>query len=343
MRSRLTRRGWGVVAIVVGLEAVALLFGAVPALNAVVLPLAIAVIAGLVTTRRADRPEVRRLPPEDGFVGELRTVRIESDHETPASAVVHDEVPEGVDAAGNRVATTVGDDPVEYRITYRQRGAHRLGPVTVAVTDVLGLARRQFHYALVDEVLAYPPVYELSGATRAELSMLSGGALDREREQFNRLREYQPTDPLRDVHWKTSAKRPDDDLVVKEFAAEQDLGEVTIAGSGDDADRMAAAVASVAVHLLVEGVAVGVVVPGGQVDPDVGAPHRTALLELLARTEGGDLRRDESDDADVRVEATGDRVVVRVDDRETTFASLTGRAGGPDAPAGDAAGGEVVA
>lgn len=300
-------------------------FGA-RSLAAVVMPLTLAVVAALVTIRRTDRPAMTRTPPTNGFVGESRVVEIDFETDTPMAGVVRDELGEGVSAAVGRIQTTVGGEPVRYEITYEERGVHELGPVHLAVTDVLGLATRQFTYPARDSVIGYPRVYDLAGATRSELAMLAGGAIDREREEFDRLREYESGDSLRDVHWKSSAKRPEDDLVVKEFVADDEVGTVTLAveATRGNADRVAEAAASLAVHFLAMGIAVGIRFPDGtSLEPDAGADHRTRLLEHLARVGWGDLPTGEREGTDVYVRADDSAVVVRVNGEETTFESLT--------------------
>lgn len=322
----LTRRGWGTLGVVVACVWMGSTFGW-RSLLAVVVPLGLSVVAGAVSVRYTDRPALRRVVPEDGFVGETRDVELDFETDTPVSGVVHDDHGPGVSATGNRVDTTVGNGAVGYELTFENRGIHDLGPATLVVTDVLGLATRTFEYLDRDRVVAYPRVYELSGASRSELTMLADGALDREREEFDRLREYRSGDSLRDIHWKSSAKQPQDDLVVKEFVAEDDVGDVVVAieATEGNADRMAEAAVSLVMHFLSMGIAVGVDFPGGRsLDPDAGADHRTRLLEGLARVQAGNLTPGQREAADVVVLAEDDGVTVRVEDRETTFASLAG-------------------
>ncbi|OYR80376.1 DUF58 domain-containing protein, partial [Halorubrum sp. E3] len=76
MTPELTRRGR--VAGVVGLVAAASALAAGGrALDAIVIPVAIALAAGYVQVSRVDVPAVRHVTPPDGFVGETREVRLE--------------------------------------------------------------------------------------------------------------------------------------------------------------------------------------------------------------------------------------------------------------------------
>jgi len=319
----LTRRGWstlGVVGLAVGM---AVLYGT-RELQALVVPLVLAIVAAVVSVLFSSRPEHRRILPEHAHAGESRTVGLVFDVETPEVAILEDTVGDGLSAVGNRVEATIGDGRVEYELRYEERGVHRLGPLTVWVQDVLRLATRRFEYPDVDEVVVYPPVRPLAGATRQELNLLAGGVPEREREEFHRLREYTTGDSLRDVHWRTSAKQPHDELVVKEFVSEDRFGDVEIVAEGPEsrADELAESVASIAVDLLDRGIEVGVTLPDGSVPVSIGSDHRARLLELLARTDGGELEDDDRVDAAVEVVAEPGGVTGRIGDYETSFATL---------------------
>jgi len=339
----LTRRGWGALGVAGGSLTVSVLFGGRGgALNAIALSMLLAVLAAVVTTRRASPPPVeRRLPPDDA-VGADGEVALAFDPDVPVTGVVEDTVGEGLDAEGARRETTITDEPLTYTVRYRERGVHRLGPLSVTARDVLGLARTRFEYGDVEAVTVYPRVHELRGMTRSRLVALAGDAPDREREEFDRLREYDPGDDLRDVHWRTSAKRPGDELVVTEYLAEDEVDEVSVAveAAGDGADLAAEVAASVAAHLLSAGLAVRLDTPGEQGGDAVAGPAgRRTVLERLAVFDGGSLSGG-TGDADVHVDARGEPVV-RVGVTETTPAELLatpgasfGSAASPG-PAGD--------
>ena len=334
----LTRRGWAALSVAGGCLAVSLLFGGRDgALNAVVLAMVLVVLAAVVTTRRATPPPVERGLPPDDAVGTDGDVVLDFAPETPVAGVVQDTVGDGLDAEGARRETTVTDEPLTYTVRYRQRGVHQLGPLSVTAEDVLGLARVRFEYADVDSLTVYPRVHELRGMTRSRLVALAGDAPDREREEFDRLREYDPGDDLRDVHWRTSAKRPADDLVVKEFLADDEVDTVSVAveSTADAADLAAEVAASVAAHLLSAGLEVRLDTPGDQGGGAVaGPPGRRAILERLAVFDGGRLSPG-ARDADIHVDATDDPVV-RVGRTETTPEALLATPDASfDAPGGD--------
>ncbi|MFC7176187.1 DUF58 domain-containing protein [Halosegnis marinus] len=309
---RPTRRGWGAVAVV----ALAVGFAAQSgprSLNAVAAPALLALAFGYVTLHRRDAPTVERRKPAPGFPGETRDVILRVDAAGRAS------VSDASDGGVARVADTANG----YRVELTDRGEWTLGPATVAETDAFGLLRRRTVAGGETEALVYPPVEPLAPNRAFRGLVERAGSPDR--DAFDALREYVPGDPLRDVHWKTSAKRPPGDLVVAEFAT-QDEGGVTVVAESTPgrADAMAAAAASVAVHLLEADLSVAVVAPNGRVERGRGDDHRDETLELLARTHAGDVNT--AVEADVRVRADRDGVTVRTEGREFPFSDLLGDA-----------------
>jgi uncharacterized protein (DUF58 family) len=324
----LTRRGYAVVAVVLLGLANAVLYGP-RALNAIVAPGVVALAASLVMVRRVPEPEISRRTPEDGFVGERRTVTLSLDATTSFTGRVLDLVPEDLAAEGNDRLTTVGDADIEYELTYARRGEHTLGPVEVTVRDVLGLAERSFTYPNEQSILVYPRIRTLDAGTRQALSGLPEFRLVSMRGEFDSLREYERGDALRDIHWKTSAKQPDEELTVKEYTDEDDLGSVELVaeaeGGRESADAMAEAAASLAAFLLEADLTVGVSAPAGVVEPGAGAYQRQQVLELLGRTGPGSVTDSERRAADVRVVGREDgSVAVHVDEEPVPFEPAAG-------------------
>lgn len=346
---RPTIRGWTVLIVVAASVSMGWQFGP-RALNAVVTPLLVALVAGVVTTYRVDRPDVRRIPVAGGFVGDERTVEIVIAVDSTASATVRDGVGTGLSVAdvgaGNGDATTgtvnggepvlettlAGEGRVGYRVRLEERGEHRVGPLAIVVEDVFGLVERQFTYDATTSVLAYPPVCDLRDGPGRDLRAVVETVAGRDREEFDHLREYRRGDSLRDVHWKSAAKRPDADLVVTEYVDDEEVGSATVAaeGSPDRDDELATAAASVTSHLLEAGVSVGVSLPSAERSPGSGRDHHRDLLGLYAVLEGGELEDETRRAADVlvRTDAAGTRVVV--DGREIPFDRLAVSRDGPD-------------
>ena len=281
---RLTRRGWTVVGVGVLGTAMAAAFGA-RALNAVVFPCVVALVAALVQLRRIDPPAVDRTLPERGFPGDSGTVTLRFDTDSPFTASVRDALSPGV-TGDPRAETTVGREAVPYEVTYRRRGIHTIGPASFVARDVLGLATRRVSTATTDELLVYPRVYDLSSRARRDLVALHDTGESHDRDEFDRLRQYVRGDSLRDVHWKSSAKR--EDLVVKEFAADDRSQALSVALSADRgrSDEMAEAGATVVLALLHAGVPVTLVTPDGEHAVTPG--DRERVLTALARVGHGD-------------------------------------------------------
>ena len=323
----LTRRGWTLAAAAVGAFVMAAWFGA-RSLNAIVGPAAVALAAGYVQLRRTPQPELRTETPEYGFAGETAAVSLAFDAPTPLSATVRLRADDGLAVPDDRLETTVTDEPVSFEVELRRRGVRRVGPVEVGVEDVFGLCRRTYHYSASRDLLVFPKIHRLNDAT--ELAALRREFGFGGRERFDQLREYERGDPLRDVHWKTSAKRADGDLVVMEFEADERRQRVELLAEADGGrvDDVAEAAASVATHLLDEGLAVGLTVPGGRLEPDAGDDHRTDVLVLLARLSAGSVDEARRDHADVLVQGPtdADAVHVTVGDRTVTFGQLSGNA-----------------
>lgn len=324
MKFRPTGRGLAVAGTAIAAVIMAELFGA-RALNALVAPALVALGVGVFQLVLANRPTVERVAPEPGSAGDRREITLHIDTDRSILATVEDRVPDALAPERTRFETTTGTTLV-YGIEPDRRGVYDVGPALVTITDTFGLFVRRFHYATTTEVAVYPPVESLSGPGRDDLSLLPEADPARRRREFDGIREYERGDALRDVHWKTSAKRPGDDLVVKQFTAGTDHERVTIAATGDPrhADDLASATASLAGYLLDAGVDVGLVVADGNVPEGGGADHRRAILDLLARTDGGVVARRDRERADVVIEADNDGIVVSAADGRTTFDRLAG-------------------
>lgn len=324
----LTVRGRAVLGVVVGGFLMAALYGP-RSLNAVVAPGAVALAAAAIAVRRVPEPAVARAAPEDGFVGERRTVTIAVETDRTFTARVVDHLPDGLSGDGNDLTTTVDGDPIEYELRYDRRGDYELGPIEVTARDVLGLAERQFTFDDPGAVLVYPQVRDLGPRARRELYALPEYRMVSMRGEFDSLREYERGDALRDIDWKSSAKRTDGDLVVKEYADEDDLGAIRIAaeaeGGPKSADAVAQAAASIADLLLEANLTVGVSTTDGVVEPGTGKYQRTRILELLARSDAGHIPREERQQADVYVEgSTTGAVSVHIEGQHVPFEALTG-------------------
>ena len=322
---RPTRRGLAVAVIVIASLALSAGFGP-RALNAVVAPLVVATLVGVLTVVRTDEPRVSRRPIENGTVGERRTVELTIEVDRPVSATVEDAVNDGLTATGNVVETTLTGGTESYEIGLEDRGVREVGPLAITVTDVLGLVCRRFEYDLTERVLVRPRPYDLRGA-RGELRSLVAVTDAEDRREFGHLREYRPGDSRRDVHWKATAKRADGEPVVVEYDRRGGQGavEVAVESVRGEEDGTARAAASVTRYVLEAGRPVDVTVPS-ELPADVDTP-----LDALATFEAGRLAAEVRERADVVLETDAAGTTVVVDGREIPFDRLRGgRAGERD-------------
>lgn len=326
---RLTRRGKAVVGVCALSVVSAAVYGP-RSLNAVVIPGVVVLVGAYLQVSRMDPPQTARETPRDDHVGrggsvELSFVRPTSSGATeplsrPFVGRVRETVGDGLSATGTTVETVVGVDPIEYELTYEARGEHVLGPTDVTARDVLGLLEREFSCSGTDTVLAYPRLHAIAPWARRDLRALHETGIHEERSEFDRLREYDTGDSLRDIHWKSTAKR--DELVVKEFAAEAETEAVTLAAGAEvgSADEMAEATASIVTTLVEDGVPVEVTLPDGSVTAGPDRGSRLRLLERLAVVGAGRVR---TEDADITIFGAPDGTTVTLGDRETPFEDLT--------------------
>lgn len=317
-----TRRGYAVFGICLGALVLGVTFGA-RALNAVVVPGLVALVVGWVGVKRTPRPTVTRNRPASGFPGDVREVVLEigfGDSTRTRSATVRDALEEGLQAEIGAIEMGV-PGRITYDCVLGRRGEHAIGPAVITITDALGLFEREFRPATTTDVLVYPPVERLSGYAR---EAFLGGRTDapfNDRGEFDSLREYVPGDPLRDVHWKSSAKR--DDFVVTEFAADTEregLAIVTEAAPGQ-ADEMASAAASVACWLLENGIEIDVTTPDGRLS-GADTATRERVLALFARTGTGRVADRRRERADVAIAAETGGVTVTIGDSTIPFDRL---------------------
>ncbi|MEY7850131.1 DUF58 domain-containing protein [Natrarchaeobius sp. A-rgal3] len=326
---RFTIRGWTAVAVVAFALAMSWQYGP-RSLNAVVVPIAIVTVAALVTTARIDPPTVEGAAVADGFVGETRTVERTIESPQTASGTIRATVGEGLSATESPTLETTLDSDAQTRFDYdlslESRGEHDVGGLEITVTDVLGLVERRFEYESSETVVVYPRVYGLEGRDAGRLTATAVAASRTDRGEFDGLREYRRGDPLRDVHWKSAAKRPDEELFVTEYADHGDHSAITVAASAPPGheDELASTTASVVVHLLEASLDVGLELPNATRPPGSGPGHRRTLLATLAVAESGRLQDRIRADADVVIDAAGAEPTVVVAGEEIPFDRLRG-------------------
>lgn len=192
-----------------------------------------------------------------------------------------------------------------------RRGLYTLGPTTVRTGDPFGLYTATIHYPTTASVTVLPPLVHLPA-----IHIAPGGQLQTGEERAPAsaarftvsaagVREYQPGDSLRWIHWRTTARH--DALFVRLFDGTPpttswwlllDLEERVQVGRGLAATDEHAVVlaASLADQGLRAGRAVGLAAHGRQtlwMPPREGDTQRWEILRALAQAERGDRPLDD--------------------------------------------------
>ncbi len=251
---------------------------------------------------------VRRRLPATGHVGEQVTVELEARNGTALPKLqlwLVDPLPKPLASNGPVQLPlhlpSFGSDRVRYQTRLSRRGLHRIPATRLVSVDPLGLSAFSIEVPCSSEILVYPRVLPLRpealplGAEGA-LSQIDEVRRRGESASFEGTREYQPGDPLRRVHWRSSARWGR--LTVIEFEDERSTDLVialetqrgSSAGKGNEtsfehAVTLAASLANLAAG---RGHAVALVTPGtapGTLRWLRGGAATAALMESLATVE----------------------------------------------------------
>ena len=129
------------------------------------------------------------------------------------------------DASGSRLLTMVGRKQKRTYIARTwllRRGGFKLGPTIINSGDPFGLFRVKKVSPTEHSLVVLPMIYEISSFVSPP-GLLPGGQVIRRKAlditpHASGVREYVPGDPMKRIHWPTTARRGQ--LIVKEF--EQD-------------------------------------------------------------------------------------------------------------------------
>jgi uncharacterized protein (DUF58 family) len=190
-----------------------------------VLVIVLALLAALVAarTRLVVRAE-RTLEPVRLSAGSAATAQLTvhtSGRLLGGGLVLSDALPDALGGSARFVTRPPrrGDPALElsYEITPTVRGVHLVGPLTMRVSDPLGLAEYERELSGRTQLTVLPRVTELSGLPdgfgRGEGDAGATGLRRGLGEHDAMVREYQPGDALRTVHWRSTARR--DALMVR--------------------------------------------------------------------------------------------------------------------------------
>ena len=216
----LTRRGWSLTGAALGLVVGSFLLGA---LEMLVVGIAALTLIGAVVVwlRFREPPDLaisRRVRPDRLHVGSEGRIDLLVENlggrATPLLAAT-DWFDEGRRAARFLVPPLAGGATARaaYRIPTRRRGRYRVGPLSVAVSDPFGLARRATSGAGEAELVVRPRVHEIvapvavGSRVTAESEAPSARSMVSDLgNDFLTLRGYELGDDLRRVHWRSTAR-----------------------------------------------------------------------------------------------------------------------------------------
>lgn len=313
-----TRRGWGLLGAVLGTSFGARLVGSSELALAAQAGLVLLVLAvGFVWLLSADVDVRRQVRPRRLFFdaeGQVDVLlRNAGRRHTPTIQVV-DPAPATLATSNRFVISPLRQGrtaTLRYRLRGRQRGVFRVGPTQVLLRDPFGLAARRMTIDNLEEIVVYPPVWRLSGTLPLGVALSGSTARTRPAPQGTELagvRKYVRGDDLRQVHWRTTARRGE--LYVRQNEAPwAPQGTVLLdtrvrahAGRGSDSslETAVAAAASVVHHLSERGLVVRLVMDSD----DVLRPELPWELTLERLAEVG-LRSDVDLPAILRQLSTG--------------------------------------
>lgn len=278
-----TRRGWGLLGAVLGTSLGARLVGSSELALAAQAGLVLLVLAvGFVWLLSADVDVRRQIRPRRLFFdaeGQVDVLlRNAGRRHTPTIQVV-DPAPATLATSNRFVISPLRRGrtaTLRYRMRGRQRGVFRVGPTQVLLRDPFGFAARRMTIDNLEEIVVYPPVWRLHGALPLGVALSGSTARTRPAPRGTELagvRKYVRGDDLRQVHWRTTARRGE--LYVRQNEAPwAPQGTVLLdtrvrahAGRGVDnsLETAVAAAASVVHHLSERGLAVRLVMDSDDV------------------------------------------------------------------------------
>jgi uncharacterized protein (DUF58 family) len=190
----------------------------------------------------------------------------------------------------------------------RRRGRYHLGPLTIRAGDPFGFFSAQQDYADTISFLVFPPIVDLPGTELprgAVAGSTSGGAKALQiTNTAASIRDYQPGDSYKRIHWPTTARR--NQLYVKEYDLERssdlwivlDMDRSTLLGEEEESTeeyqvRIAVALAN---RVLKENRSVGLIASSAEqilIAPDKGGGQLNRILSDLAAVHA-DGKRPES-------------------------------------------------
>lgn len=252
--------------------------------------LALLILSNLLAELNLRGLEVRRSLPQELFAGHpaAGSFELHNPRRRIPAVTVHIEEQEGGGAHGLVLLLPPGQQakaPVRWVLP--DRGMARLGTVRLWSDFPFGLVRRWVDLPLTEQVLVYPtPAQGRSALPGLGLGATREDPRRRGREgDIHALRPYQPGDPLRDLHWPTTA-RSGQPMVVQRGAEGAPLVLVRVEeAQGARWERALAVAAGEVERHARRGDAVGLSLGHSRLEPRTGEAWRRRLLTELALAE----------------------------------------------------------
>jgi len=211
-------------------------------------------------------------------------------------------------APSAQVLTLAGREErtVQYTLICRRRGYYQIGPLRGETGDVLGLEQRVLHWEEPRPLIVYPrvvPLQQLGLPSRSALVVLPARTpLFEDTSRVMGVRDYQPGDSQRRIHWTASARTGQ--LLVKQYqpaiardtllCLDMNLPSYGLRQRDEAAETAIVVAASLARHMIVqEHLPAGLATEAADplvnqrrrflLPPRAERAHLTTVLELLAR------------------------------------------------------------
>ncbi len=186
---------------------------------------------------------------------------------------------------------------LENRLRAARRGFYEIGPVRATIADGFGIIQRSIRIGETNRLVVYPrysPVDIFGGRESSEMLGVRTIGKKGASPDFLRIREYEPGDEVRTIHWRSSAKKGR--LMVRELDKEETPSTLVVLNCERNANRAGKGVfelgvraaASVCVSALREGMEVKLVLHGeeaGVIERGGGPVHYHRILSALAGVE----------------------------------------------------------
>jgi uncharacterized protein (DUF58 family) len=208
----------------------------------------------------------------------------------------------------SRIASCGGPDTLRWTTEAEctRRGVFTLGPWSLCVEDPFGFFSVTVRYGEAEVIVVYPPVVRLPEIALPR-GLVTGPSHARRRAieattDASQTRYYQPGDPLRLIHWPSTAHRADlvvrelDTLVSGDLWIVLDLDRSVQAGQGEESTEEYGVIlaASLADKTLQQNLAVGLIAHGTElafIPLGRGKGQMWQILRALATVRAGGTRR----------------------------------------------------